>query len=77
MSLTQTSSAYPATQDKARQLAVEAAASDPQWQPIADDMTTLVALGTDTSSAAVTKGQATFTDLSNQCRSVGVVVNGG
>ncbi|WP_146078223.1 hypothetical protein [Subtercola sp. Z020] len=76
-SLGQDAATFPATQAQAAQLAATAAAGDPKWQTLASDMAGLVAIGTDTSSDAVERGQQLFTDLSTQCGTVGVTVNAG
>lgn len=76
-SLGQDASTFPATQAKAAQLAQTAATADPQWQPLASDMTSLVALVGQTSDSAIAQGQQLFTDLGTQCTTAGVTVSAG
>lgn len=77
MSLSQDPSSFPATQASALTSAQTAASADPSYTPMAQTMRLLISLIGDNSSAALARGQSAFTDLSNQCRAVGVLVNGG
>ncbi|CAN5300092.1 hypothetical protein BH09ACT6_BH09ACT6_27500 [soil metagenome] len=76
-SLGQDAVTFPVTQAEAAKHVEAAAAADSRWQALASDMQYLVSVVNDTSADALARGQEVFTDLTNQCLSAGVTVNGG